>query len=269
MHVEHTTIGRRLTALERALGAPLLLRGPDGLRLTALGEQVSPLVSEVERAVSAVQAFVASHTARVRLAVPSGFTPMFAGALAQLGRERAGLAVELVSGARRADLQRSEADVAVRIGPVTDPELVTKKLADVGSSLYASESYLREHPQPLQLEDLTGHVLIGYDQALASTPAAAWIEQQAPRAPVVLRSRELVDMTSAAMSGVGIALLPCMLGDVVPQLRRLTPDVICSRTLCVAYRRESALSDNVRAVVQLVSQVVTANAALISGARAS
>ena len=66
-----------------------------------------------------------------------------------------------------------------------------------------------------------------------------------------------------------IALLPCMLADVVPQLRRLTPSVICSRSLCVAYRRESALSDNVRAVVQLVSQVVTENAALISGARAS
>src|SRR4030095_9713363 len=47
--VEHTTIGRRLSALERALGAPLVLRGPDGLRLTPLGERLVPLGHAVER----------------------------------------------------------------------------------------------------------------------------------------------------------------------------------------------------------------------------
>ena len=58
MGVEHTTIGRRLSALERALGAPLVLRGPDGLTLTPLGERIAPLVLEVERAVSAARAAV-------------------------------------------------------------------------------------------------------------------------------------------------------------------------------------------------------------------
>ncbi|HEX6239551.1 MAG TPA: LysR family transcriptional regulator, partial [Polyangiales bacterium] len=186
MGVEHTTVGRRLTALERALGAPLLLRGPDGLRLTALGDQVTPLVADLERAVNALRAVVAAHTSRVRLAVPSGFAPLFALPLAQLGTEHPGLSVELVSGAHAADLRRGEADVAVRTGPISDPDLVVKKLADVGLSLYASESYLREHPAPIDPDDLSGHRLIGYDQALATLPTAAWIEQHAANAQVVL-----------------------------------------------------------------------------------
>ena len=75
--VEHTTIGRRLSALERALGASLVLRSPDGLRLTPLGERILPRVEEVERAVSAVREVLRAEETRVRLAVPSGFTPLF------------------------------------------------------------------------------------------------------------------------------------------------------------------------------------------------
>lgn len=72
--VKHSTIGRRLSSLERSLGAPLVLRGPDGLTLTALGKEVAPLAEEVERAVLAFREVVQSQRERVRLAVPSGFT---------------------------------------------------------------------------------------------------------------------------------------------------------------------------------------------------
>ena len=53
--VEHSTIGRRLAALEQALGAPVVLRNPDGLQLTPLGERLLPLVVEIERGVVAIQ----------------------------------------------------------------------------------------------------------------------------------------------------------------------------------------------------------------------
>ena len=87
MGVEHTTIGRRLSALERALGAPLVLRGPEGLTLTPLGQRIAPLVQDVERAVSATRAAVKSECARVRLSVPQALTGLFMQALAQLRRD--------------------------------------------------------------------------------------------------------------------------------------------------------------------------------------
>lgn len=265
--VEHSTIGRRLTALEAALGAPLVLRGPDGLRLTPLGERVVPLVEELARAVEAVRDLVASNATRVRLAVPSGFTRLFTPGLAQLCRDHPGLSLELVSGARPVDLARGEADLAIRAGAVTDKDLVVRALCISGWSLYAAEGYLARHPAPIELDDLGGHQVIGFDSALSGLAAAAWIQKRAARATIVLRSREMTDMVAAASSGLGLAALPCLIGDSDPALRRLTPEVIASHKLSLVYRREARSSASVRAVARFVVEVIRQHAARIGGAR--
>jgi DNA-binding transcriptional LysR family regulator len=270
MGVEHTTIGRRLTALERSFGASVVLRGPEGLRLTPYGEKLTPLVEEVERAVSAVRDLAASQRGRVRLAVPSGFTRLFTGGLAQLCMDHPGLSLELVSGSRPADLMRGEADLAIRSGPVVDKELVARKLCESGFSLYASEAYLARRSGPVVLSDpndLAGHDVIAYDPSLASVPAAKWIEERSAHATIVLRSREMTDMLAAAIGGAGLAVLPCMLGDAEPNLRRLTPDILARRTLSLIYRREAKLSREVRAVIGFVVDVIHEHADQISGER--
>ncbi len=265
MGVEHTTIGRRLSALEHALGAPLVLRGPDGLQLTALGEKLSPLVEEMERAVRSVRDLVASHRARVRLAVPSGFARLFTPGVAQLCRDHPGLSLELLSGARPVDLKRGEADLALRSGPVGDKELVVRKLCDSGFSLYASDAYLARRPGPVSTSDLSGHDVIGFDPSMAAMPAARWIDERAANATIVLRSREMTDMVTATASGLGLAVLPCVLGDAEPGLRRLTAEVVATRGLSLVYRRESRLSASVRAVVRFVVETIRRNADRIAG----
>jgi DNA-binding transcriptional LysR family regulator len=267
MGVEHTTIGRRLTALERALGAPVVLRGPDGLQTTPLGERLIPLAAEVERAVSAVSDLAAAHRGRVRLAMPSGFTSLFTAGLAQLCAHHPGLSLELVSGSRPVDLKKGEADLAIRSGPVTDKELVARKLCESGFSLYAAEAYLARRPPPRDPNDLAGHDLIAFDPSMAAVPAARWIEERAVSATIVLRGREMTDMLAAARGGAGLAVLPCMLGDAEVGLRRLTPQVLVRRTLSLVYRREAKLAAHVRAVIAFVVDVMRANADLISGER--
>jgi DNA-binding transcriptional LysR family regulator len=79
--------------------------------------------------------------------------------------------------------------------------------------------------------DLSGHDLIGYHQSLAQMPPARWRKSAAGPASVVHRSREMTDMVAAASSGLGLAVLPCVLADVEPGLVRLTPEVHASRTL--------------------------------------
>jgi len=268
MRVEHTTIGRRISALERSIGAALVYRSPEGLRLTPLGERVAPLVQEVERSVIAVRELVASERARVRLAVPSGFTRLFTAArLAELREEHPKLSLELLSGSRPVDLRRGEADLALRSGPVKDDELVVRKVAEGGWSLYAAASYLTRKPRPTNLDDLSGHDLIGYDAALAAVPAARWIEERGKKGTIVLRSREMTDMLAAALSGVGIAALPCSLADEEPGLVRLTDDVIATRSVSLVYRKEARLSAEVRAVIRFVVDVMEDNATRLSGKR--
>jgi DNA-binding transcriptional LysR family regulator len=263
--VEHTTIGRRLSALERSLGAALVLRGPGGLELTRLGERALPLVMEVERAILALKSEIQSGTWRVRLAVPSGLARLFTEALPRLKEAQPQIGLELVSGARTVDLKKGEADVALRSGPVDDAELVVRKLVSFGWSLYASETYLARHATPIDTANLRGHSLIGFDESLSGTPAAKWLEERARTGAIVLRSREMTDMLGAALSGTGIALLPCALADETPALRRLTPDVIVSRGVSLVYCREAKLSEAVRIVVDYVVDVLDKNADRVSG----
>jgi DNA-binding transcriptional LysR family regulator len=265
---EHTTIGRRLTALERALGAPVFIRAPDGLRLTPFGARLLPLAEEVERAVHAVQELVSSDHGKVRLAVPSGLATLITQYLPKFLHEFPGISLELLSGSHSVNLKKGEAELALRLGPVSDEDLVAQKMGEVGWSLYAANTYLTRRPILIDLHGqrgLKGHELIGYDDSLASVPGAQWLEKYAGDANIVLRSREMTDMIAAANGGLGIVALPCVLGDAQPLLRRLTDEVIGSRRLSLVYRREMLRVTPVRAVITFIATLMLEHADLISG----
>jgi DNA-binding transcriptional LysR family regulator len=95
-----------LAALERALGASLVLRGPNGLQLTSLGEKLAPLVHDMGRAAAAVGDLVNAQKASIRLAVPSGFTRIFATALSQPEAKGLKFSLDILSGARPYDVRR-------------------------------------------------------------------------------------------------------------------------------------------------------------------
>jgi DNA-binding transcriptional LysR family regulator len=263
--VQHTTIGRRLTALERALGAPLFLRGPDGLSPTALGQSLLPLVLDVERSMLAVHELARGRRARVRLALPSGLIPFLADDLARFGQQHPELTLETVSGGQLHDLQRGEADLAVRSGPIRDEELIGRRLGLVGFSLYGSARYLQDHPAPTHPRQLSGHKVIAYGGDLASTPAALWLQAHAAQAVTVLSTNEIAAMLDAAISGVGLAVLPCMVADIEPRLRRLTPEVLAQRELSLVYRRENRQNDAVRQTASFLIQVMRGRANQIAG----
>jgi DNA-binding transcriptional LysR family regulator len=265
--VEHSTVGRRLSALERSLGAPLVLRGPHGLQLTPLGEKLAPLVHDMGRAAAAVGDLVNAQKATIRLAVPSGFTRIFATALSQPDAKGLTFSLDILSGARPRDLKQGEADLAIRAAPLADQNLITSKLCEAGFSLYAAAAYLDRRPAPADPNDLTGHDVIGYHASLSAAPPAKWLEKHAAGAVIVLRSREMTDVLSAALSGIGLAVLPCLLGDEEPALKRLTPQVLVKQNLSLVYPREFKTSESMRAAIDFVRTVVRQHALLISGVR--
>jgi len=265
--VEHSTISRRLAALERSLDAPLVIRRPDGLHPTPLGEKLLVLAQDAERAVLAIEALAAAERKRIRLAVPSGFTAFFSAHLAGIQQDVPDVSLELLSGSRPVDLSRGEAELALRIGPVADEDLIARKMGDVGWSLYAAPGYLERRPAPVDPRDLKGHDIVGYDATLAAVPGAQWIEKYGEGAALVLRSRELADMVAAAAAGVGLAVLPCMLADTEPALRRLTDDVLGRRAIALVYRREMLQSETARGVIAFIAAVMRKHAARISGVK--
>jgi DNA-binding transcriptional LysR family regulator len=263
MGVEHTTIGRRLTALERALGGSLVLRKPDGLALTAMGSRVLEAAEQVEHAIAQVWAVADEAQTRVRLAVPSGLSNLFTAELHTLRAMKPPVVLELVSGAQNVDLKKGDCDLALRLGPITDSDLVARKVGEVAWCLYAAPAYLARHP--VLERSLAGHHFIGYVAALADTPPAQWLEAQATRGAIVMRSREMVDMVSAAQSGAGLALLPSHLGDAATDLCRVFPDVWVTRELWLAYRREARTSSAFKRVTGFVIAIIERHSDALHG----
>jgi DNA-binding transcriptional LysR family regulator len=267
LRVEHTTIGRRLTALEEALGTTLVVRTPTGLHATATGSEVAPLLDDIARAVEAIVALAHERRSHVRLATPSGFAVYFAGAIAALRKAHPDVTLELVSGARLVDLQRGQADLAVRVGPVVDKSLVARRVGVAGWALYGAPRYRARVGAPIDLDDLSGHDVIGFEGDMTTSPAGTWLETHAQGATIVLRSREMVDARDAAASGVGLAVLPCAIGDPHPMLERLTPTPIATQPMFLVSRRDARRSSAVRAVVKLVVDVLAQRAEELAGTR--
>jgi DNA-binding transcriptional LysR family regulator len=266
LDVEHSTIRRRLLALEQALGAPLLTRSPDGLSPTPLAIELTPLLEEMERAALAIAARVQSQKSRVRLATPSGFSRLLGPHLGDFHAAHPNIVLEILGSSRPVDLKRGEADLAIRQGPIaSDDDLVCRVIGDVGWSLYASDAYLQRHPAPADPRQLAGHDLLGFETVLGNTPGARWIEQHGTGANIVLRSRELVDLLEACQAGLGLAVLPCLSAISYPDLRRLTPEVFATSRLNLVYRKEVLVAPPVKSALEFVTGVLREYVGRMSG----
>jgi len=154
------------------------------------------------------------------------------------------------------DLKKGEADVAIRQGPSEDEELIARRIGDVQWSLYASEAYLLRHPAPADPRQLAPHDVLGFEERLAGVPGARWIAEHGAGANIVMRCRELTDMLSGCVAGLGLAVLPATAAALEPSLRRLTDEVLGTSGLWIVYRKEVLLAEPVRVVIEFAARVV-------------
>lgn len=268
LKVKHSTVSRRLAALEHAIGAALILR-ENGVQLTPLGDSLVSRAEEIERSVRDLQARAVSQGGSVRIAVPTGFvelfTPHLPELLAEMGRKHPQTSIEFLSAMRPVDLSKGEAELAIRVGPVTDETLVARKIDEVGWSLYASPEYLARRPAPADPRDLSGHEVLGFNPEFSGLPGARWIAEHGAGANVALLHRGIEDLIAAAAAGLGLAVLPCLAGDREPRLRRLTAEILGWQTLSIVYRREVLLSKPVQTVMRFITEILRTYAPVMRG----
>ena len=267
--VEHTTVGRRLNALETALRARLFIRGPEGLVPTAAAREMLPMAEEVAARVQSIERRVSGNDDRldgtVRVSVSEALSGYLVRQSTALRARHAGLMVEMLIGNHACDLLRGEADLAVRARPVTEPDLVARKLVCAGWSLYASPDYLSRKGPLSGAACLDGHDVIAYDDSLAGTPGGVWLSGHGKGANVAMRGNSVIAVLNAAICGMGVAALPCFLGTAEPQLQRLTPELVGGRDMFLVVHPDLARVARVRAVMDFIVALFERDVALWKG----
>jgi DNA-binding transcriptional LysR family regulator len=212
LRVAPTTVGRRLAALEAAVGSRLFTRGPGGLvataaaaALAARAERVEAELLDAERELSGADA---RPTGTVRITCGDGFAAfVLAPALPAFLASHPGLSVEVLADVRALDLTRGEADVALRNFRPRERSLVARRLGHERTRLHAATGYLDRRGRPRAARDLAAHDLVLYDRAMDRQRGQAWLRQVAPQARVAVRANSTTMLHAACAAGAGLALL--------------------------------------------------------------
>jgi DNA-binding transcriptional LysR family regulator len=262
LDIDHSTAFRRLNALEARLGVRLFERLPGGAyQATPAGERMAAAAERMEDEALAIDRDVAGrdHCLSGRLRVTSSETLAYrklTSHLAKFRQTHPGIVVELVVDNRVLNLSRREADIALRPMRPKEGDLWGRKLADVAWTLYGAVGYLEERGAASSPQDLGRHALIGWEEAAVGIMAADWLNRMAPGDAFVYRTNSLVNQFSAAKAGIGLALLPCYLGDEDADLVRALPGPVpdLAGELWIVTHADLKRTARVRAFFDLVGE---------------
>ncbi|HEX9400371.1 MAG TPA: LysR family transcriptional regulator [Anaeromyxobacter sp.] len=267
LRVDQATVGRRLRALQEAIGTPLLERTPGRLSLTEAGRRALHAAQEMDQAAlhleRSVTAGIPEVAGLLRITATDALASrILAPRLADLTSRHPGLTVELLGTNQTMSLSRREADVAVRLYRPVEPAVAARRVGTLAFALYASRDYLRRRGRPDTM--LRGHDLLGYDRPLAaSSEALGWVDEF-PGARVVLRTNGALSVLAATLAGLGMGVLPCFLADSERALVRALPQ-LRTREIWLAVHGDLRRSARTRVGLDFVAGVLSAEGPRLRG----
>lgn len=256
--VSHPTVGRRIKALEDEAGQPLFRRTQDGLVLTDAGDAVLALAESMENSALSMERRLAGNHERLEGILRISSADWFAGyvlapVLAELGRRHPAVVPEVIASYRLLDLSRRDADVAFRIVPFSEPDIVQRRLMRMSYGLYGSA----ETARAVQADPASVGLIL-MNTAQSHFPDVAWLLDKFPLSRRVFTSTSRTVQAQMCLRGMGIAVLPRPLGDALPGLQRIdTPDPPPSRDIWVGYHHDLRHMDRLRAMLDIADTVLS------------
>lgn len=262
--LNHTTVSRRIAALEKSLGGRVLARAAGGWELTDLGARAVLVAEQVEAAVGSLGPAGKEPdpiTGVVRMTATDGFSAYIAApAVARLRRHHPGLSVEVVTMTRRALQQRSGLDIEVVVGEPQVHRAEAVRLGDYMLGMYASRAYLAEHGTPATVAELNEHPLVYFVDSMLQVDDLDAPRRLVPAMRDGLTSTNVFVHVEATRAGAGIGFLPCFMGDLHEDLVRLLPTEIAELLpYWMVLRPDSLRRPAVAAVVQALREQVAAH----------
>ncbi|MDQ1079946.1 LysR family transcriptional regulator [Pseudoroseomonas cervicalis] len=229
LNLSQSAVSRQIQALEEALAVPLFHRHARGLILTEQGETLNRTVREVFAKLAMTEALLTESreraAGRLKVTTTTGFgTAWLAPRLRKFMGLHSDVTVTLLLDDADLDLAMREADVAIRMHPPKQPDLIQRHVATFGWKIVGSPEYLKGSGIPQRAEDLDAHRLIVYGDYRPPVESINWLLEagRRPGSPrrAAVEVNSLPAMLHAVRSGLGLAALPDYMSD---DLRDLIP----------------------------------------------
>ncbi|MCC2679941.1 MAG: LysR family transcriptional regulator [Pseudobdellovibrio sp.] len=215
MRIPKSSVSKAITRLEAESGTKLLLRTTRSQTLTAAGKVfydtcVGP-VQTIEDAQKSLSGSDSLLTGNLKITAPEDLgTQVLAPASGCLTRKHPGLSFELNYTNQIVDLVKEGYDLAVRIGPLRESGLKSKKVGEVKLILVASPAYLKSSSKISKPDDIKSHPCLSLTSGPWNLRSTTGASAQVP-ITVRIRSNQMSSLLKASASGAGIALVPAFL----------------------------------------------------------
>lgn len=213
--VNHTTVTRRISALEKDIGTRLFSVSRSGHEMSQAAENLYSHALKMEEISHAIDREVfgqdaelrgplkitVSHDVAERLLIP--FLPDFKDAYPCID-------LDILTSTGLVDLAAREADIALRLTAKPPDYLVGRQVLPMRHGVYGSSNYIKS------LSEKTKLVLFRGDPERPE-----WVQQHFPDSEIAMRVDDVSTMAAAVVSSMGLARMPCYVGDAEPSILRL------------------------------------------------
>lgn len=220
----HPTVFRRVRAIEKKLAVNLFERKRSGYTPSAAASEIIAVAQQIEDDIHRLELGIAGLDEKpagsVRLTTTDTLMfqllpPIFASVQQQLP----GICLEVSTGNSMFFLEKRDADIAIRAGGDPPGHLIARRVCDIASCIYYPVAW--PDISGSDMNDMSKHPWVMADATLAHLDSAKWLAAQGLAERAVFRSNSLTGVVSAANADMGMAILPCYLGDRAPALKRL------------------------------------------------
>lgn len=237
--LSQSAISRQIGALEEDLGMPLFHRHARGLVLTEQGEILLETAHEIAAGIATAEAKLAetreTPSGHLRINTTVGFgTVWLTTHLKEFMDLYPDITVSLLALDTELDLGMREADIAIRLNPPRQPDLIQRRLMTAHTHLYAAPEYLEGAPPLREPDDLDRHRLIAYGSETTPPPVPSlnWVltagrdpSDSRPARRAALMINNVYGMLRAAERGLGVGSLPDYLCSASRRLVRVLPQL--------------------------------------------
>lgn len=270
--VQHSTVARRIRALEQELGVVLFEKSRvsgftltnDGTRFLGYAEQIESTLLAAREHLSGQSQALSGH---LRVGSTEGFgsyvlTPL----MMDFQRRYPDLTLDIMPVPRFISLSKREADIAIALErPQRGPYLCTK-LADYTLKLYGTQDYLARHPAIMQKQDLAHHSFIGYVEELLFSDRLRYLEDIVAVSHVTFRSTSVIAQYHAALRGQSLTILPCFMAEQDPRLQAvLDQEISITRSFWMYCHEDLRQTRRVMALWDYLKAAIALNHGLLAG----